>query len=106
MYLLCITCILHCNGNTSFYGKISEISKSYRLDFSRLQGPVFRGMSAGSFSRTAAGNRAYESDSLPHFVPNNLDKTKISRYNDIMKQKYITRLAVFSYWLYKEIRVL
>ena len=32
-----------------------------RLDFRRLQGPVFdppRGMSAGSFSRTAAGNRA------------------------------------------------
>ena len=39
-----------------------------RLDFRRLPGPVFdpprretlfRGMSAGSFSRTAAGNRAY-----------------------------------------------
>ena len=39
---------------------------SSRLDFRRLPGPVFdpprrelfRGMSAGSFSRTAAGNRA------------------------------------------------
>ena len=33
-----------------------------RLDFRRLPGPVLilpRGMSAGSFSRTAAGNRAY-----------------------------------------------
>ena len=30
-----------------------------RLDFRRLPGPVFRRMSAGSFSRTAAGNRAY-----------------------------------------------
>ena len=31
-----------------------------RLDFHRLPGPVFdRRMSVGSFSRTAAGNRAY-----------------------------------------------
>ena len=30
-----------------------------RLDFHRLPGPVFDRMSAGSFSRTAAGNRAY-----------------------------------------------
>ena len=33
-----------------------------RLDFRRLPGPVFdppRGMNVGSFSRTAAGNRAY-----------------------------------------------
>ena len=32
-----------------------------RLDFRRLPGPVFDPprMSAGSFSRTAAGNRAY-----------------------------------------------
>ena len=32
-----------------------------RLDFRRLPGPVLdpRGMSAGSSSRTAAGNRAY-----------------------------------------------
>ena len=33
-----------------------------RLDFRRLPGPVFdppRKMSAGSFSRTAAGNRGY-----------------------------------------------
>ena len=28
---------------------------------------------------------------LPNFIPNNLDKTKISRYKDIMKQKYITQ---------------
>jgi len=32
-----------------------------------------------------------KSYNLPNFVPNNLDKTKISRYNDIMKQKYITQ---------------
>ena len=34
-----------------------------RLDFRRLPGPIFdppRGMRAGSFSRTAAGNRAYD----------------------------------------------
>ena len=45
-----------------------------KLDFRRLPGPVlilpsssFGGMSAGSFSRTAAGNRAY---SLPRSVTN------------------------------------
>ena len=32
-----------------------------------------------------------KSYNLPNFVPNNLDKTKISRYKDIMKQKYITQ---------------
>ena len=39
--------------------------ENVRLDFHRLPGPVFdpprreiRGMSVGSFSRTAAGNRA------------------------------------------------
>ena len=42
----------------------SGSTSSYRLDFRRLPGPVFdpprrEGMSAGSFSRTAAGNRAY-----------------------------------------------
>ena len=41
------------------------ILKILRLDFCRLPGPVliprsFGGMSAGSFSRTAAGNRAYK----------------------------------------------
>ena len=39
------------------------LPKKSRLDFRRLPGPVFdppRGMSAGSFSRTAAGNRAYK----------------------------------------------
>ena len=39
-----------------------------------------------------------KSHGLPHFVPNNSDKTKISWYKDIMKQKHITRLTVFSYW--------
>ena len=40
--------------------------ETHRLDFRRLPGPVFDpprsfgGMSVGSFSRTAAGNRAYE----------------------------------------------
>ena len=43
---------------------ITSISSSLlsRLDFRRLPGPVFdppRRMSAGSFSRTAVGNRAY-----------------------------------------------
>ena len=32
-----------------------------------------------------------KSYNLPNFVPNNLGKTKISRYKDIMKQKYITQ---------------
>ena len=32
-----------------------------------------------------------KSYNLPNFVPNNLDKTKTSRYKDIMKQKYITQ---------------
>ena len=32
-----------------------------------------------------------KSYNLPNFVPNNLDKTKISRYKDIMKQNYITQ---------------
>ena len=32
-----------------------------------------------------------KSYNLPNFVPNNLDKTKMSRYKDIMEQKYITR---------------
>ena len=32
-----------------------------------------------------------KSYNLPNFVPNNLDKTKISRYKDIMKQKYVTQ---------------
>ena len=39
-----------------------DLNSWVRLDFRRLPGPVFdppRGMSAGSFSRTAAGNRAY-----------------------------------------------
>ena len=41
-----------------------------RLDFRRLPGPVFDppsfvGMSAGSFSRTAAGNQAYK---VPKFT--------------------------------------
>ena len=44
----------------------SGSTSSYRLDFRRLPGPVFdpprrEGMSAGSFSRPAAGNRAYSS---------------------------------------------
>ena len=64
-WALLVSLNLHCNGNTSLYGKISEIFKSH---------------------------------GLPHFVPNNLDKTKISWYKDIMKQKHITRLTVFSYW--------
>ena len=43
-----------------------------RLDFRRLPGPVFdpplfRGMSAGSFSRTAAGNRAYNARRCSYF---------------------------------------
>ena len=37
-----------------------------------------------------------ESYNLPNFVPNNLDKTKISRYKDIMKQKYITHAWRYS----------
>ena len=32
-----------------------------------------------------------KSYNLPNFVHNNFDKTKISRYKDIMKQKYITQ---------------
>ena len=32
-----------------------------------------------------------KSYNLPNFVPNNLDKTKISRYRDITKQKYVTQ---------------
>ena len=32
-----------------------------------------------------------KSYNLPKFVPNNLDKTNISRYKDIMKRKYITQ---------------
>ena len=32
-----------------------------------------------------------KSYNLPNFVPNNLGKTKISRYKDIMKQKYINK---------------
>ena len=35
-----------------------------------------------------------KSYNLPNFVPNNLDKTKISRYKDIMKQKYITQWRI------------
>ena len=36
-------------------------------------------------------NYISKSYKLPNFVPNNLDKTKISRYKDIMEQKYITQ---------------
>ena len=36
-----------------------------------------------------------KSYNLPNFVPNNLDKTKISRYKDIMKQVYYS-VEVFS----------
>ena len=58
---------------------LEACSFSPRLDFRRLPGPVFdsprrerreereelfRGMSAGSFSQTAAGNRAYLSPSF------------------------------------------
>ena len=38
-----------------------------------------------------------KSYNLPNFVPNNLaDKTKISRYKDIVKRKYTDTVAVFS----------
>ena len=32
-----------------------------------------------------------KSNNLTNFVPNNLDKTKISRYKNVMKQKYMTQ---------------
>ena len=52
--------------NVTLRHKSVDISAPTRLDFRRLQGAVsdpprrelFRGMSTGSFSRTAAGNRA------------------------------------------------
>ena len=40
------------------------------------------------YSNIMESSKSYN---LPNFVPNNLDKTKISRYKDIMKQKYITQ---------------
>ena len=52
-----------------------------------------------SIKRHSNGNTSFHSNimelsksyNLPNFVPNNLDKTKISRYKDIMKRKYITQ---------------
>ena len=52
-----------------------------------------------SISLHSNGNTSFYSNimelsksyNVPKFVPNNLAKTKISRYKDIMKQKYITQ---------------